>query len=127
MLCQDYPTALPLSPCTEDDARIYVGTTTLPVTHVRLKSLATGRIIQYDAVKDGNEVYFLPDGDVIVGQVYLFTILNNTVPLPFFPYAVSGYSLIPSTASAEGVYCTFTRFVEGYSFFEQGDQYITIE
>lgn len=127
MLCNDYPTALALSPCTEADAKIYVGSTALPVSHVRLRSQATGRVLQYDAIKEGTAVYFEPDGEVIVGHTYLFKILANTLPISFLPYVGSGYSIVADTTAVDGVYGTFERAIEGDTYFEQGDQYLTLQ
>lgn len=127
MLCQDYPTALPLLLCTEPDARIYVGITTTPVTYVMVYSLATKRHTRYDAMMDSDGWYFEPDGEVIVGLVYLVRLFNEQAPVDFYPYVVSGYSIIPSTTINDGVFVTFDKmYVDGVSYLGY-DQFLTLE
>lgn len=101
---------------------IYVGTVTTPVTHVRLKSLATGRLIQYEADSDSDGVFFAYDGNVIPGHLYEVTVLNNAVQVEYRPYVVNGYEAVASTTPYECVTVEFEK-VEG---FEAGDQFLTL-
>ena len=126
MLCTDYPTALPLSPCTDEDAKVYVGTSTLPVSYVRLNNLATGRVTVYAADSDSDGWYFIPDGEVFPTHKYLVQLLSDAGPVSFFPYEVSGYSTVPSIVAVMGVYLTFERLVDGDAYFEAGDQFVTV-
>lgn len=126
MLCTDYPTALPLSPCTEENAKVYVGTSTALIVQVKLKNLATGRVTVYDAEQDGDGWYFIPDGQVFPTHKYLVQLFSEAGPASFFPYEVSGYSTVPSIVAAMGVYLTFERMVDGDAYFETGDQFVTV-
>lgn len=121
-LCHQCQQALPLVLCGEDGAKVFVGTTADPVTHVRLTSLATGRIVQYDASKVGGVVSFTPDGLVIEGHVYEVTVLNGEVAIDYAPYVVSGYSVTPA-ADEYGCVLVEWEYIDGY---EVGDQYLTL-
>lgn len=122
MPCNPCQAAWPLVLCTEDDAVIYVGTVTTPVTHVRLKSLATGRLIQYEADSDSDGVFFTYDGNVIPGHLYEVAVLNNAVQVDYRPYVINGYEAVASATAYECVTVEFEK-VEG---FEAGDQFLTL-
>jgi len=99
-----------------------VGTTADPVTHVRLRSLATGRVVQYEADQAGGVVTFEPDGLVIEGHVYEVTLVNGEVEVEYAPYVVSGYSVTPA---ADEYPCVLVEweYIEGYTV---SDQYLTL-
>ena len=122
MSCNPCQAAWPLVLCADDTAVIYVGTVTAPVTHVRLKNLATGRLTQYDADTDSDGVFFEYDAQVIPGHLYEVTVLNDAVRVDFKPYVVTGYSIVPTTTAVECVTVEFER-IEG---FEAGDQFLTL-
>lgn len=123
-LCNQCKEALPLVLCGDEDAIVFIGTTTDPVTYVRLRSLATGRIVQYDAVYSSGAIAINPaDGEVIAGDMYEVTMLVGEVPVPFAPYVVSGYSVTPAADEYDCVVVEW-EYVPGY---EVGDQYLTLE
>lgn len=121
-LCLDCQAALPLTLCGEEGAIVYVGTTADPVTHVRLRNLATGRVTQYDATQVGGEVTFEPDGLVIEGHVYEVTLWAGDIQVDYAPYVVTGY--LP-TPAADDYRCVLVvwEYVEGY---EVGDQHLIL-
>jgi hypothetical protein len=122
MICTAAAKCLPLLKCTEEDAKIYVGDSSLAPTHVRLRNLATGRLTQYAAEVDADGYYFEPDGQVIEGHAYEVTMYNDGVQVSFEPYVAGGYSLTPSTVSYMEAVTSF-EYLQGV---ETGDQFLTI-
>ena len=111
MLCNDAPNAMPLLRCVGDDPKIYIGASTYGLTDMRLKSLATGRLMQYPLQSDSDGYYFEPDGEVILGHTYDVTAYVDGVQVVFRPYVASGYSLNPSTDTYSAVHVTFEDVV----------------
>jgi hypothetical protein len=123
MICTAAAKCLPLLICTEEDAVIYIGDSSLLPTHVRLRNLATGRLTQYTLANDTDGYFFEPDGNVIPGHAYAVEVYNDGVQVSFEPYVASGYSLDPSTTSYMDATVTFERLAD----VEAGDQFLTIE
>jgi hypothetical protein len=122
MICTAAVNCLPLLVCTEENARIYIGDSSLQPTHVRLRNMATGRLTQYALQSDSDGYFFEPDGDIIPGHTYRVEVYNDGVPVSFEPYVTSGYSLQFSQVSYMDALVSF-EYLAGV---DAGDQFLTV-
>lgn len=132
-LCEQYPIALPLNYCGDDQATIHLGTLSAPREEgelaVLLTNAATGRKQICEIVgEDLDLVDILHPSGLSPGTVYRIQVVGvsdviGIAPVPFFPY---DKEFNVSYTSEEGVYVKFVKIFDGTSVHSHDEQYIIL-
>ena len=128
MLCNDIPTGNDLLLCTEEDARLWIGSTSLAGLSVLFTDLATERKLIVTATEDSDE-WWVPFPELVVGHSYRVQLVTGLItPIRFYPYVLSGTTYVADTTLVDGVNITVVKVWEpnGDSYYTTQDQYVSI-
>lgn len=127
MQCNNYPEALPVCRCADEDAYLWVGAVDGTPVHVMLTHAGTGSRTIIPIEEDGGE-YKVPMPLMDPGQSYLVQVVtSNFAPLTFYPYQQSGTVWAPVSDGVSGVYLVAeTCFDDTGSTYLGPDQWITL-
>lgn len=127
MLCQDFPKALPICKCADDDAFLFIGEVTGTPTFALVTHLGGNRRTYIPVTADSGE-WKCGFPELAPGQTYLLQVVNKYMtPIPFRPYQLSGTVMAPTATSYEGVYFEAIKcFEEDGSTYTGPDQWIQL-
>ena len=127
MLCDNNPTGHDLILCSDEDARLWIGTSALNGLSALFTDLATGRVITIDAVEDTNEWYVIFP-ELVVGHAYLIQLAIGITPVQFYPYVLTAGAYVADTTLVDGVAATVVKVweVSGDTYYTSNDQHLSI-
>lgn len=131
MLCVQIPKGNDILSCTDDDARLYIGTSQLDGLKVLFTDIATGRKTLMDATVDGDE-WYVTEPPLISGHTYRAQlVVNEITPVTFYPYVLDqttyGTSYVADDTQYRGVNFSVVKgyYPEGDTYFGQ-DQWLSL-
>lgn len=127
MLCDNTPQANDLILCTDEDARLWIGTSALNGLSALFTDLATGRRIFIEATDDTNE-WWVPMPDLVIGHAYLIQLTIGVNPVQFYPYVLTNGAFVADATLRDGAIATVSKVWEpgGDTYYTSSDQYLTI-
>jgi hypothetical protein len=118
MQCNDYPKALDLCKCSDEDAFLWLGSVPVGTPVNAVLTWPSGRRVIIPVEEDGGE-YKIPHPELAPGETFLIQLLNaNNAPVGFEPYQLNGTVFAPVSTAYDGVW-----FDAALCFEPDGDTY----
>ena len=128
MLCANQLRGNDLPLCFDEDARLWVGTSSLTGLRALFTDLATGRETLVYAIEDTDEWYIDALDFFIPGHTYTVQLVANaTTPVDFYPYTFNGSTYEASTDTTGAVVFTVQKiYTTAGDSYTSPDQYVNI-
>lgn len=116
----------------EEDARLWIGSSTVNGLSAVFTDLATGRVTimrnGIEAFEDANEWYVVEPDFFIIGHAYKVELTVGVTPVQFYPYLFSAGTYTADTTLVDGVTFVVVKMWEpgGETYYTGADQYVSI-